>query len=303
MTDKNKKTNLPAIAENKSLERLDPLKQYMREVSRYPLLTADEEKELAKKYLEDGDKTAGQQLILSNLRLVVKIAMEYDKAYKNVLDLIQEGNVGLMRAVEKFDPERKVRFASYAAWWIRAFILKYIIDNYRLVKIGTTQAQKKLFFNLMKEKEKIEKLGFQATPKLLAERLDVKEKEVKEMQIRMGSGEVELDAPKPGFDKGSRVEDITNDPQDAADQAEQSELQEILLQNLDDFTLSLNEKEKTVFQKRLFSEIPQTLQEIANDYGISRERIRQIENKVIDKMRDFFGKRGLNVDIDPSKKS
>jgi RNA polymerase sigma-32 factor len=290
-------SKLPAVTRSKSPDLLDPVKQYMQEISRYPLLTPEEEEQLARKYIDDGDTTSGQRLVIGNLRLVVKIAMEYTKAFHNILDLIQEGNVGLMRAVEKFDPDRKVRFSSYAAWWIRAFILKYLIDNFRLVKIGTTQAQKKLFFNLMKEKEKIESLGIKATPKLLAEKLDVKEREVKEMEIRMGSREVELDAPKAGFDKGHRLDDLSQTTESAADHVEQSELKNVLLNNLDEFTNTLNEKEKNVFTNRLFSEVPLTLQDIANDYGISRERIRQIENKVVKKMRAFFKDKGLNVDV------
>ena len=289
-------SNLPAVVQ-KSPDLLDPLKQYMREVNRYPLLTPEEEETLAKKYLADGDKTSGQQLILANLRLVVKIALEYTKTFNNILDLIQEGNIGLMRAVEKFDPARQVRFSSYSAWWIRAYILKYIIDNFRLVKVGTTQAQKKLFFNLMKEKEKIEALGVKATPKLLADRLEVKEAEVTQMEVRMEGREVELDAPKAGFETGRRLDDLQDQSASAPDQIEQSELHDVLIKNLDAFTQTLNDKEKQVFQDRLFNEIPATLQDIADQYGISRERIRQIENRVIEKMRTFFKDKGLNVDL------
>ena len=171
----------------------------MLEVSQYPILTPEEEREVAIHFKEHGDKESAQKLVLSNLRLVVKIAMEYRSAYYNTLDLIQEGNLGLMRAVQKYDVERGVRFTSYSAWWVRAFILKFILDNFKLVKIGTTQAQKKLFYNLMKEKDKIEKMGITPTAKMISENLDVKEAEVVEMQKRLGSRDMELDAPRKGL--------------------------------------------------------------------------------------------------------
>lgn len=278
-------------------QKVDPLKQYLSEISRYNILTPEEEKEIAEHYRDHQDKESAQKLILSNLRLVVKIAMEYKAAYKNLMDLIQEGNMGLMRAVDKYDLEKNVRFSSYASWWIRAFILKFIIDNFRLVKVGTTQAQKKLFFNLMKEKEKVEKLGFKATPKLLSERLGVKEKEVKEMEVRMGAREFELDAPKANFDNARHMDFLEDKDKPVDEQAEANELQDLLLDNLKEFTETLNEKEKKIFSERLFTEMPKTLQEIANDYGISRERIRQIENRMIKKMREFFKEKGLDVNI------
>lgn len=276
----------------------DPLTQYLEEVSRYPLLDAEQEKELATRYLEKGDKAAAHQLALSNLRLVVKIANEYKNVYYNLLDLVQEGNLGLLRAVEKFDPDRGVRFSSYAAWWVRAYILKYILDNFRLVKIGTTQAQKKLFFNLMREKDKMEKLGFDPSAKLLSDKLDVKEKDVTEMQVRLGSREVELDAPR-SHEEGatSKLDGIADHGDTPSEAAESTELKDILIKNLDSFTQTLSEKEKKIFSERLFAEVPATLQDIAASYGISRERIRQIEERVITKMRTFFADKGLKVDM------
>lgn len=293
------KKNLPAPTQTQiTTQTTDPLQRYMQEVGRYPILTPEEEREAALHYKEHADKESAQKLVLSNLRLVVKIAMEYRRAYHNILDLIQEGNMGLMRAVEKYDIEKNVRFTSYAAWWVRAYILKYIIDNFRLVKIGTTQAQKKLFFNLMKEKEKVEKLGFKPTPKLLSERLSVKEEEVKEMEVRMGSREVELDAPKGNYDNARQMDFVSDeDGEKIVDEIEKSELQNILLKNLEEFTSGLKEKEKRIFTERLFAEVPKTLQEIADEYSITRERIRQIESRVINKMREFFKEKGMAVDL------
>lgn len=290
-------STLPVPRSTSSIQVQDALTRYMNEVSRYQLLTPEEEEAAARHYVKHQDKESAQRLVLANLRLVVKIAMEYHSAFQNVLDLIQEGNMGLLRAVEKYDVDKNVRFSSYAAWWVRAFILKYIIDNFRLVKIGTTQAQKKLFFNLMKEKEQIEKLGFKSTPKLLSERLDVKEDEVREMELRMGTREVELDAPRPNYEGASQMDFVASPVDSVEDRVEENELQDILMRNLGEFTAGLNPKEKAIFQERLFSEMPKTLQEIADEYKITRERIRQIESRVIDKVRVFFKEKGMDVNI------
>src|SRR3954462_12582165 len=169
---------------------------YMTEVRQFPLLTPDEEKALATRLVEQGDTTAARKLIEANLRLVVKIAYEYRRAHRNLLDLVQEGNIGLIQAVGKFDPYRGVKLSSYAAFWIRAYILKFILNNWRLVKIGTTQAQRKLFFNLRKERERLEQLGFQPTTALLAEKLDVPEKEVIEMERRLAAPRGPLHPPR-----------------------------------------------------------------------------------------------------------
>ena len=173
----------------------DPLNSYLQEVKQIPLLSKDEEKSLALQYYKDQNREAAFKLVSGNLWLVVKIARDYQSAAKNLLDLIQEGNIGLMEAVKKFDPYREVRFPSYAVWWIKAYIIRYVIANLRLVKIGTTQAQRKLFFNLYKEKLKLEKEGFYPETKLLADRLNVKESDVIEMEQRLSGGDISLYAP------------------------------------------------------------------------------------------------------------
>ncbi len=292
-----KPVTLPVVHKATDLVPQDPLKKYLLEVSQYPILTAEEEREIAEHYKEHQDKESAQKLVLANLRLVVKIAFEYRNAFFNMLDLIQEGNMGLMRAVQKYDLDKGVRFTSYAAWWVRAFILKFILDNFRLVKVGTTQAQKKLFFNLMKEKDRIEKLGFSASAQLIADNLEVKEKEVVEMQKRLGAREVELDAPKPGFEGALNMDFVAVDDVPADEQTVQGELKEILLKNLDEFTHKLSAKERDIFSQRVFAEMPKTLQEIADEYGITRERVRQIENRLVEKMRGFFKDKGLKVDV------
>jgi RNA polymerase sigma-32 factor len=182
--------------EDGSLVSYDPLQIYLWEVRRYKLLTREEELELAIRYRETDDQVAAHKLILANLRLVIKIAMDFHRFWmKNLMDLIQEGNVGLMMAVKKFDPHKGIKFSYYASFWIKAYILKFIMENWKLVKIGTTQAQRKLFFNLAKEKDRLLSLGYDPEPKLLAERLDVKKEEIIEMGQRLGGWEVSIDAP------------------------------------------------------------------------------------------------------------
>lgn len=275
--------------------RLDPLKAYIREISRYRLLSLDEEKELSRRMLEEGDVAAAKQLVTANLRLVVKIAMEYRSAHGNVMDLIQEGNIGLMKAVSKFDPARGAKLSYYASWWIRSYILKFILDNFRLVKIGTTQAQKKLFYQLMKEKSRLDALGLDAGPKLLADRLNVKEKEVVEMSQRLSSAGSELSLDRPMGEEGgeggpvTRFQDMLVDPQGMPDdRLAFEELVSRLHDVLPQFEKGLKEKEKSVFSERLMAEEPKTLQEIADKYGLTRERARQIEVRVLEKLREFY---------------
>lgn len=275
---------------------IDPLTRYLNEVGKFPILSREEEEEVVAHYLKHQDKESAQKLIVSNLRLVVKIAMEYRRAFQNILDLIQEGNMGLMRAVGKYDPTKGTRFSYYASWWIRAFILKYIVDNFKLVKIGTTQAQKKLFYNLSRERQKLESQGFTAGSQVLSERLDVKESEVVEMQQRMGSQDMSLDAPNPYTDGQLNMDFFASEGPSSEDKVEQNELKKRLFENMNEFVATLAEKEKSIFEKRLYAEVPKTLQEIADEYGITRERIRQIEERVVKKLKTFFQGKGFEVD-------
>lgn len=271
----------------------DPLRRYLEELRRYPVMSPEQQNELAVKFKNTGDLKFARALVTTNLRLVVKIAMEYRTTYSNVLDLIQEGNVGLMKAVSNFDPYKGTRLSYYASWWIRSYILKFLLDNFRLVKVGTTQAQKKLFYNLIREKERLEAQGIQAGPKLLADRLDVREKDVVDMNLRLSSqgGEVSLDKPMGGSDdgRGASIGDSLVDEGELADaRMMHDQLQTILHAQIDSFLAKLGEKERIVFQERLMSEEPKTLQEIADKFGITRERSRQIEAKVIDKLREHM---------------
>ncbi|HEY1086620.1 MAG TPA: RNA polymerase factor sigma-32 [Archangium sp.] len=273
------------------LARRDPLSSYMAEVTKHPLLTREEEVALAKRYRDTGDVKAAYRLVASNLRLVVKLAHEYHRNPLSLLDLVQEGNIGLMQAVKKFDPERGVKLSSYAAWWIRAYILRYIMDNWKMVKLGTTEAQRKLFFKLRQEQERLLKQGIEVTPKLLAERLNVTEQDVVEMDQRLGNDEMSLDAPVGGSDddKTTRGDRFLPSGQQGADEAlGNSELKELFRTKLAKFSEGLNEKDRYIFEKRLTADEPMTLQDIGAHYGVSRERARQLEAALMDRMRKYM---------------
>jgi len=270
----------------------DPLKKYLEELRKHPLLSAEEEYKLSLQLRDQGNLEAAKKLVSANLRLVVKIAFEYQTYYSNLLDLIQEGNIGLMKAVSKFDPTKGARLGYYASWWIRSYILKYLLDNFRLVRVGTTQAQKKLFYHLMREKEKLEAQGLLAGPRLLAEKLNVREKDVIEMEQRLsGKGsEVPLDAPiDRGSDRPTSHLDLLADPHEQADETlARDELIRLLQRVLPEFQELLNDKELRILQDRLLADEPKTFQEVADLYGLTRERARQIEAKVLQKLREFL---------------
>jgi RNA polymerase sigma-32 factor len=276
-----------------SLVKSDPLTAYMHEIRRYPLLSREEEHTLASEYVKTGDPKIARRLITANLRLVVKIAHEYKRAYRNLLDLVQEGNLGLLQAVQKYDPHRGVKLSSYAAWWIRAYMLKFILNNWRLVKIGTTQAQRKLFFNLSKEREKLEGAGFVATSKLLAERMNVPEQEVTDMQLRLAASETSLDAPVGRDDEGGRTQIEMLESANASRPdvtAESDEFRGLLREKLQAFESTLSGREQTLFHERLMSDQPLTLQEVGERYQISRERARQIEARLLGRLKVYLKK-------------
>jgi RNA polymerase sigma-32 factor len=267
----------------------DSLQRYLAEIRRYPLLSPEEEHELAVRYKEYGDIEAAYRLVTANLRLVVMLARNYQRAFQNLLDLIQEGNVGLMEAVRNFDPYRGVRFPSYAVWWIRAYIIRYIMNNWRLVKVGTTQAQRKLFFNLQREKERLEAEGFSPEPKLLAQNLGVKEDEVVEMQQRMAARDLSVDTPIDGDDKSATLLDLLADKHaNAEEEVASSEYRQLISEKMAEFARKLKGKEQVIFAKRLLAEEPLTLQEIGDQYGISRERVRQLESRLKKKLKDYL---------------
>lgn len=285
-----------------ALARRDPMAAYMAEARRYPLLTREEEHALAVRWVEEGDQDAARRLVTSNLRLVVKIAHEYRRAYQNLLDLVQEGNVGLVKAVQKFDPYRGVKLSTYSGWWIRAYILKYILNNWRLVKIGTTQNQRKLFFNLRKQREKLQAAGVDPTPERIAKELDVSTKEVVEMERRMAAPDLSLDAPLGGDDDGgsgrTRLDMIEDDFANPADSVDAVEFRDLLQEKLRRFGADLEGRELEIFSERLMADDPITLQDLGTRWGVSRERARQIEKRLILRLREYLqGELGDAVQI------
>ncbi len=294
-------SKLPALyRSSKALEQLSPLQLYLREVGKYPLLSPEEEYALAVKHHEGGDVTAAHRLVTANLRLVVKIANDFHQAQINLLDLIQEGNAGLMQAVKKFDPYKGVKLSSYSAWWIRAYILKYIMENKSHVKIGTTSAQRKLFFRLRKEAEKLLAEYDHVDTKLLAANLDVKESEVIEMQKRLNSPDVSFDAPISGSEEGDGLTHgsiLADDDASVEDTLATAEIADHFKDHLAEFKKTLKGRDLEVFEMRMLSEEPITLQEIGDKYGITRERARQIETQIVKKLKAFVEEKGI-IDVE-----
>ncbi len=273
----------------KSLVKYDPLQRYLMEISKHKLLSRDREHELAVKIFEHDDREAAYEMVTSNLRLVVKIALEFQRVWmQNLLDLIQEGNIGLMQAVRKFDPYKNVKFSYYASFWIKAYILKFIMDNWRLVKIGTTQGQRKLFFKLKKEKQSLIEQGFDPKPKLLSERLGVTEKEIVDMDQRLDGWDVSLDAPLTDDSDSEKIEFISYDSESAEEQVSKKQMDNLIHGKIEEFRKLMTKRENEIFDLRIFSDSPATLQEIGDRYGISRERVRQVEKNIITKMREFI---------------
>ena len=270
----------------------DPLHLYLREIGKFPLLAPDEEFELARKVRETGDQQAAFRLVTSHLRLVVKIAMDFQRRWaQNVLDLIQEGNVGLMRAVKKFDPEKGIKFSYYAAFWIKAYILKYIMDNWRLVRIGTTQAQRTLFYNLNKERQRLQSQGFDPSASNISKSLRVSESDVLEMDQRLARNDLSLDISLGDDSSSTRMDYLPALTPGIEDMLARDEIAGLVEKHLQSIVPDLSDKERDLLEQRILSDSPVTLREIGTKYGITRERVRQIETRLLEKIRDHFVKR------------
>ena len=283
--------SVPApVSSERGVEPVDAITAYMAELRHHPPISREEEHALAVRWSEQGDLEAARRLVLANVRLVVKIAMEYRRAWTNFLDLIQEGNVGLMQAVQRFDPYRGVKLSSYAAYWIRAYLLKYILDNLRIVRMGTTRVERKLFFRLNKEKRELEKQGFAVEPRLLAERLDVSEDDVRDMEQRLSQGDLSLDAPVARDGSTALLGDFVEARgKSAEEQVSDSEFRQVFLSKVKEFAASLDERERRIVERRILAEEPATLQEIGKEFGITRERVRQIEARIVANLRAYLG--------------
>ncbi len=282
---KSVKSLVPAIVD-KSIVSSDPLTQYLAEIRRYKVMTKEEEALVAKKYFESKDPEAAELLVKSNLRFVVKIAAEYSKFGSKMIDLIQEGNVGLMHAVREFNPYKGARLITYAVWWIRGYIQEYLMRQYSLVRIGTTQNQRKLFYQLQKEKDALEAMGIEPNIALISSRLGIPEDEVRDMSMRIMGRDVSLDKPVDG-DGSTSLGDLQKDAHtEMLDDvmARQEEL-DILKEKLAELRPELSDKERIILDERLLADDPLTLQEIGEKYGTTREAVRQMETRILKKIR------------------
>ncbi len=281
-----------AIKEDGALVGADPVSRYLAEIRKYPLLTRDEEYKLAVRYRETGDREAAQKLVTSNLRFVVKIAMEYSKFGARLIDLIQEGNVGLMQAVKEFNPYKGVRLITYAVWWIRGHIQEFLMRHYSMVRIGTTHNQRKLFYELQRSRDQLERMGMEAGLMQISGRLGISEDEVKEMSGRVLQRDVSLDKPV-GDDGRTTVADLTvRESAAPADEIISHQEQLSLLQEqIEKIRPTLNAREVFILENRLLADEPLTLQQIGDKYGITREAARQLEARLIQKIRGEMGAR------------
>ncbi|MBI2027853.1 MAG: RNA polymerase factor sigma-32 [Deltaproteobacteria bacterium] len=277
-------------SKNRHSELASPYQLYLAELQKYPVLSAEEEKDLAYKYFENEDKIAAHKLVMHNLKFVVSIANKYSHYGLRIMDLIQEGNLGLLKALQTFNPYKDVRFITYAVWWIRSYIHEYIQKNWSIVKVVTTQAQRQLFYKLKREHETLEKMGYEPTSKLIAQRLQLPEKDVKTMQERLFQPDVSLDSPLKEGRTTSHLERMANNVPLADVALEHEEQKRLIAEKLEEFKKTLLDKKKDlyIFEKRVVADKPQTLAVIGNKFKISRERVRQIENRVKKQLKLFF---------------
>ncbi len=272
---------------SKALTTTDPVSRYMAEIARYPLLTREQEHALAVRLYEKKDPKAAEMLVTSNLRFVVKVAAEYTKFGAKLIDLVQEGNVGLMHAVKEFNPYKGVRLITYAVWWIRGYIQEYLMRQYSMVRIGTTATQRKLFYQLQREREALEKMGAAHGIAQISGKLGIPEEEVQEMHSRLSGRDVSLDAPVGDGEGSARLMDFQSetDPTDLTDEIGKREEVSQLLGGIERLRPTLNEKELFLLEARLLADEPMTLQEIGDKYGTTREAVRQMEARLIDKIK------------------
>ena len=283
-------SNLPITKSSSAIVPTDSIAKYMAEIRQYPLLSKEDEEKLTKKYYETGDPQAAEILVKANLRFVVKVASEYAKFGSRLIDLIQEGNVGLMHAIKEFNPYKGVRLITYAVWWIRGYIQEYLMKQYSMVKIGTTQNQRKLFYQLQKEKENIDKLGETEVIKRLSSKLGIDENEVEDMTKRMIKRDLSLDLPVDDDSSASLIDmqPTVTDNQQLDDVIDLKNQLSLLSDKIEEIKQQLNQKELYILEQRILSDEPKSLAEIGRERGVSREAVRQMEARVIDKIKNHF---------------
>jgi RNA polymerase sigma-32 factor len=278
---------LPVPAE-RGLVAVDPFRRYLAEIRKYPALTREDEQELARRYRESGDRDALFRLVTGNLMLVVRIALSFRRAARNLLDLVQEGNLGLLAAIDRFDPEVGVRLPTYAAWWVRAYIVKFLLDNVRLVRVGTTNARRKLLRNLRQEKAKLEAQGFDVGPRMLAEHFGVAEEDVKDVEKALHAKDVSFDAPVGDQDERTRGDVFAAPGPTVEEDVARRELQQKVHGAIAKFRKGLGDRERMILDDRLLSDDPVTLQVIGERFGTTREAVRQAETRLMDRLKSFL---------------
>lgn len=274
--------------ERVELIRYDPVRHYLLEISKYEPLTIQEEQRLARLYQDDQNIEAARLLVTSNLKLVVKIAFLYNKVYTNIMDLIQEGNLGLLKAVKKFDPDRGARLPTYASWWIKAYIIKFILDNFRIVRVGTTNDRRKLLMNLRKEKRRLEAQGIIPTSKMIAQSLNVRESDVIDVENSIKSHDLSLDAKIADDSELYYLETLASTEELIDEKLAAGELKHFIESKFGEFATILSEKDRMILQKRLLAEEPLSLQAIGDQYGVTREAIRVSEKKLVARIKDYM---------------
>ncbi len=265
----------------------ETLSTYLSEINQYPLLSVAEEQALARRYVQ-GDLSAGHRLVTSNLRFVVKVSYEYRSYGIKMSDLIQEANIGLMKAVQKFDPDKGIRLISYAVWWIRAYIQNYILKNWSLVKLGTTQAQRRLFFSLARTRRELEKLGAEGAivdAEEIARKLNVKASEVREMEQRMGGRDLSLDAPVGEEGDATHLDFVESESASQVDEVADRQQARLTRERIQQALQRLDPRERFIIEHRVMGDSEMTLSELGEHFGFSRERARQLEIRAKDKLK------------------
>ncbi len=281
---------VPTLPNMLALRDSDSIDRYVAEIRKYPLLSREEEHALAVRLQDEGDVAAAHKLVVSNLRFVVKIAHEFRGYNMKLLDLIQEGNVGLMVAVKKFDPRRGYRLISYAVWWIRAYMRSFVMRTWSAVKLGTTHASRKLFFKLRSTKARMEQDGTEApSPAELARELGVEESDVLDMEMRMAARDYSLDA-ETGDSQTRMVERMANDDESQEERYAREEEKRLVARSVEGAMEKLSDKERYIVEQRFLADEPRTLNDIGEEFGVSRERIRQLEARAMDKLKLALGK-------------
>lgn len=283
----------PAKARSSALAPASPLQRYVAEIAAHPILSGERERELAARYRETGDIDAARQLVASNLRFVVKVAGEYKNYGVNMMDIIQEGNLGLMHAVKRFDPTKGYRLISYAVWWIKAYIRKHVMDTWSLVRVGTGREQRKLFYNMRTADGKITRGGGEATEGGIAKEVGVSEKSVSEMKQILGGRDLSLNSPVKDGAGAAHMDFLADSSEGTEAVFERAQMEDMVKSRMANALKKLGEKETYIVRNRFLSDSPKTLESIGGKFGLSRERVRQIEKTALQKLKKEFEKHGI----------